>query len=369
MEVVTITDTPDKIPWHPGFCGAAELEFRANLSELTFITEFNLSREPLRTDLLILKKKPGVRIENETGRIFKNHNIIEYKSPEDSMNIDDFFKTIGYACLYKASGKTVNQFPADEITVSLFRDSFPRELFARLRESGRTIEEKYPGVYYVHGNTLFDTQVVVTSRLDKKSHYTFRVLSKKADREDVRKFLKDTAAFTSPGDKANADAVFQVSIAANKPLYDEIRRESDMCQAMEELMKDVIDARVEERAALLAEEKAIQMAEEKAVQMAEEKAVQMAEEKAIQMAEEKAVQMAEEKAIQMAEEKAIQMAEEKAEKIVRQAVAQAVAQAGQQADKNTAVRMYKKGLPVEMISELIDRSADLVKQWISPAAV
>lgn len=196
---------------------------------------------------------------------------------------------------------------------SLFRDTFPRELFATLRKSGRTIEEKYPGVYYVHGNTLFDTQIVVTSRLNGESHYTFRILSKNAKREDVRKFLKNTVSFTSPGDKANADAVFQVSIAANQPLYNEIRKESDMCQAMEELMKDVIDARVEERAALLAEEKAAQ--------------------------------------------------------IIQQTVKQAEQRAEQRTDKNTALRMYKKGMSVEMIAELVDRSADLVRQWISPAAV
>ena len=76
------TDRPDKIPWHPGFYGAAELELRADSDVLTFIQEYNLSKEPLRADLLVIRKKPGVQITNEIGRIFKGHNIIEYRCQE-----------------------------------------------------------------------------------------------------------------------------------------------------------------------------------------------------------------------------------------------------------------------------------------------
>ncbi len=131
------TDRPDKIPWHPGFYGAAELELRANSDVLTFIQEYNLSKEPLRADLLVIRKEPGVQIANEIGRIFKGHNIIEYKSPDDGLTIDDFYKAAAYACLYKSLGQTVDQYPAAEITVSLFREAYPRGLFSTLRSSGR----------------------------------------------------------------------------------------------------------------------------------------------------------------------------------------------------------------------------------------
>ncbi len=143
-----MADQPDKIAWHPGFYGAAELELRANSDVLTFIQEYNLSKEPLRADLLVIRKEPGVQIANEIGRIFKGHNIIEYKSPDDGLTIDDFYKAAAYACLYKSLGQTVNQYPAEDITVSLFREAYPRELFSALRESGRSIEEKFPGIYY-----------------------------------------------------------------------------------------------------------------------------------------------------------------------------------------------------------------------------
>ena len=53
------------IRWHPGFCGAAEIELISNKGELEFQREYNLSKEPLRMELLIIKKRKDVPIENE----------------------------------------------------------------------------------------------------------------------------------------------------------------------------------------------------------------------------------------------------------------------------------------------------------------
>ncbi|MDE6364721.1 MAG: hypothetical protein K2L86_10775 [Lachnospiraceae bacterium] len=239
-------DTPDKIQFHPGFYGAAELEFRLETAEIEFNIEYNLSKEPLRVDLLVVGKQNDMQIENEAGRIFKRYNIIEYKSPDDGLTIDDFFKTIGYACLYKAFGKTVNQIPEEQVTVSLFRDTYPQELFRTLKKSGRKIEEKYPGIYYISGNVQFDVQIVVMNQLSPERHSAFRVLSKNAKEEDVRRFLKESLTLVSQGDRENADAVFEVSIAANSALYEKIRSDEVMCKAMENLMKDVISQKEEE---------------------------------------------------------------------------------------------------------------------------
>lgn len=65
-----------------------------------------------RMDLLVIKKLTNVKIKNEIGRIFKRHNVVEYKSPEDELGIDDYYKTVGYACLYKGFGETADQIPA-----------------------------------------------------------------------------------------------------------------------------------------------------------------------------------------------------------------------------------------------------------------
>ena len=95
-----------------------------------------LSKEPIRMDLLIIKKLADVRIENELGHIFKKYNVAEFKSPDDALSIDDYYKTVGYACLYKGLGETVDQIPANELTISIFRESYPREMFEAMKNLG-----------------------------------------------------------------------------------------------------------------------------------------------------------------------------------------------------------------------------------------
>ena len=228
------------IQWHPGFYGAAELEFLSNKDDLEFQREFNLSKEPIRMDLLIIKKLSNVRIKNEIGHIFRKFNVVEFKSPDDALSIDDYYKTVGYACLYKGLGETVDQIPANELTISIFRESYPREMFEAMKNLRLEIKERYPGIYYISGKqALFDTQIVVTKQLDRETHRTLRVLSKHVKEEDIRRFVEKATQMSEPGDRNNVDAVLQVSVSANKEIYEAIRRcDKVMCEALRELMKE-----------------------------------------------------------------------------------------------------------------------------------
>ena len=174
-ENVTLSDVT--IQWHPAFCAAAELELSANRAELDFQREYNLSKKPLQIDLLVVEKLDDVSIQNEIGRIFRRYNVIEYKSPGDGMTIDDFFKTVGYACIYKGLGKTVDQIPIDQLTVSLFREGHPEKLFRSLESYGLTVKKEFDGVYYVEG-LLIPAQVVVTRELESGKHLWLKVLSR-----------------------------------------------------------------------------------------------------------------------------------------------------------------------------------------------
>jgi hypothetical protein len=236
----------DKNYWHPAFYGAAELEFRDNKGDLEFLREYNLSKEPIRVDLLVVKKIGSVKIKNEIGFIFKEHNILEYKSPGDGMSIDDYFKGLSYACLYKSLGNSVDAIPAEEITVSLFREERPEKMFESLKKLGATIEEKFPGIYHVKGVIVFATQVIVTKELDMETHSSLRILSRNAKEEDARRFLGETESFNTQGDKENAEAILQVSVSANRELYKKLKEEYIMCQALQELMKDEIDEKINE---------------------------------------------------------------------------------------------------------------------------
>ena len=235
-------DSPEKIQWHPAFAAAMGLEFKSDYEFVRIEQEHNLSKEPLRIDLLVLKVNNTERkFSNEIGHIMKTYNIIEYKSPEDSLNIDDYYKTIGYASLYKGMGKYVNRIPAREVTVSMFCTRKPVKMLNMLKKDGAVIEQKFPGIYYITGNTLFPVQIVVAKELDKQTHSSLRVLTDNADIEDVETFLQNSVKTNEPWEREDIDAVLQASVSANKELYEAIRRDSGMCQALRELMKDEIE--------------------------------------------------------------------------------------------------------------------------------
>lgn len=109
-----------------------------------------------------------------------------------------------------------------------------------LAQQGHKIEEKYAGIYYIC-NLPFPVQIVVMNQLRREGHKSLKVLSAKAKKEDVKEFLKETEELCSPREKQNVDAVLQASVRANYELYEEIRRESTMCEALRELMKDEIE--------------------------------------------------------------------------------------------------------------------------------
>jgi hypothetical protein len=234
-------DAPDQIPWHPAFYAATDLELQEDKDILQLEQEYPLSREPIRIDLLISKNNERA-IKNEIGHIMRTYNIIEYKNPKDGMNIDDFAKTLGYALLYKGYGKKVNQVPMEELSASMFRAVYPREMFAQLRKQGHEIVEKYPGIYYIQNNLLFPVQVIVTSELDPELHRSLRILTDRVEIEDVRQFLKEARTRSTPGERNDIDALLQASVAANFEVYEEIRRNSVMCEALRTLMKDEIEA-------------------------------------------------------------------------------------------------------------------------------
>lgn len=238
-----MSDKLEKNHWHPGFIGAMELEFKDFKQVLVFDDEHQLSKEPLKIDLLVIKKKKGVKITNQIGEIFRQYNIFEFKSPDDGLTIDDYIKSVGYAYLYKGLGQAVNEIPLSELTVTLVRDVIPKGLFDAVTAEGGRVEEKYPGIYYITGVTSIPSQFVLTSSLDKDIHTVLRLLIKRAKEEDVEKFMEILNSLSEPGDKHNADAVLQVSVSANSVVYENVkRRDPIMCEALRQLMKDEIQA-------------------------------------------------------------------------------------------------------------------------------
>lgn len=233
-----------KLQWHPAFCAAARLEFSEDMDVLEFYSEYNLSRKPLQIDLLIVEKNKNIKLKNQIGHIFRQNNIIEYKCPGDAMSIDDFYKTVAYACMYKALGERVDVVKSDELTISMIREAYPARMVTTLKKQGIEIEKVYDGIYYLK-NFFIPAQIVVTKELSPDLHNCLRVLSKNANKKDIEAFVKNVESYIGKSEKSDADAVLQVSMSANYELYEKVRRESIMCEALRRLMKDEIEETLE----------------------------------------------------------------------------------------------------------------------------
>lgn len=226
-----------KIQWHPGFVAAMNLEFKDNLNELTFEKEYNLNTKPLEADLLIIKKNPAVELKNEIGAFFLGHNIIEYKSPADELNINTFYKVQGYACIYKAAGTASARISEDDITTTIIREGKPAGLLKHLSGKGFEVICSCKGIYRIHTGSLFPLQIIVTKELDGENHVWLKSLSEKLQKEDVNRLLKHVSGLTGEFDKEMADSVLKVSIDANRQLITEMMEDESMYEALLELME------------------------------------------------------------------------------------------------------------------------------------
>ena len=227
-----------RLDWHSGFEGSLQLSLRNYAADIEIEREHSLSKEPVRIDFLVVKKNTGVVIDNAIGRDFRTHNLIEYKNPNDELNIDVLWKTIGYAGLYKSLGRTVDEIKADEITISIYRASKPRKLFKQLKEDGYVVSRLYPGVYQISGIVNIPINIIVTSELDDEELRALKILSINPAEDDVKDFIKEASKYTEPGDKINASAVLRVSANANRELFERIEGDKDMGDVIRELFAE-----------------------------------------------------------------------------------------------------------------------------------
>ncbi len=175
--------------WHPAFCSAVELILGQDREHLEFIREHNLNTKPLEIDLLVIKKPAGYRVRDEIGRIFREYNIFEYKSPDDELNIDTFYKVNAYAALYKASGKTVDEIKTGSLSVSIIREGKPAKLLDSLEKEGFEVSNPYEGIYYITGKAYFATQVVVAKELSGGQYVWLQALTRKLDLQTVERLI------------------------------------------------------------------------------------------------------------------------------------------------------------------------------------
>lgn len=226
-----------KVQWHPGFVAAMNLELAQNRDALVFEKEYNLNTKPLEIDLLVIKKEPSVLIANEIGRLFRGHNIMEYKSSEDHLDIDSFYKVGAYASLYKSYGKRSDEIKADDVTVSIIREAKPEKLLWYFKQHDYNVSNPYRGIYYIEDHVLFPTQIVVTKELDFEAHVWLGALSGKLGKREMKEVLENVRRLSGKEERELADSVLEVSTSVNRHIVEEMIGDDSIYEALVEIME------------------------------------------------------------------------------------------------------------------------------------
>lgn len=83
-----------------------------------------------RIDCLIEKEANSPPIPSPIAAKFRRYNLIDYKSPNESMNIENFYKVLSYA--YSLPEHLHDISVLDNLTISLVSHRFPRNLAKQL---------------------------------------------------------------------------------------------------------------------------------------------------------------------------------------------------------------------------------------------
>lgn len=221
------------LQWHPAFCAGVQIELAEAGADLTFIREYQLGRKPKQVDLLVIKKEGTQRIRKNIGRIFRRYNIVEYKSPKDSLSVDDFYKVYGYACFYKSDVKTAESVDMDELTITFACHRYPAKLFRHLREKRKfQIRKVEEGIYYIIGDYL-PIQILLLNRLPEEENLWLRNLTDHlSGEEQAERLVKE---YWNHKDNTLYQAVMDIIIRANRKQFEEAK---NMCDALRELFAE-----------------------------------------------------------------------------------------------------------------------------------
>lgn len=174
---------PKPNDWHSWFYSLLLIEFH-DYPSVKVDREVVLGSQPPRADFVVVKEEDIVDLGLGIFRDFRKQNIIEFKSPDDELTESVLWKALGYADFYVS----LNDIPAEDITITIFRGARPNALFKRLE--GNIEKTDINGVYKLKNwRGSFPIQFVVTTELEGEEYAGFRAISKKPDLSDIEQIM------------------------------------------------------------------------------------------------------------------------------------------------------------------------------------
>ncbi len=183
---------------------------------------------------MVIKVHDNEKIQKNIGRIFRKHNIVEYKSPEDHLTINDFYKVYGYCCFYQSDTEHVYEIKPEELTITFICNHYPRNMIQHLaRVRKLRVEKEEPGIYYLKGDAI-PIQLLITKELDSEENRWLGSL-----RSNIKNPNEIEAILKEYEEKKNSklyQAAMEVITRANWEAIKEAK--PSMCEALKELMAE-----------------------------------------------------------------------------------------------------------------------------------
>ena len=218
-----------KLAWHPAFVGAIQLELDAYKDSLEFYPEYQLTAEPLKIDCVVIKKAKNIIIKKNIAAIFRDVNILEYKSPDDYVSVADFYKVYAYACLYASFEKV----PVTDLTLTFVESRYPRKLLVHLQKiRGYKVEEKWHGIYTVKDDIL-PIQIIDNRKLSAEENLWLKGLSNRLDPSMVVRIGEEAGR----QDKTSViNAYINIIVRANFHAIEEARNMSSTAKSLDDVL-------------------------------------------------------------------------------------------------------------------------------------
>jgi len=154
--------------WTQWFIWTLQFTLDEYEEKIQFLPEYELFSKPPRIDVVIIKLLEDIVIENTVGRFFNRHNIIEFKVPKDTLNIEAFNKVIGYSFFYISQ----NDATVKDTAISFVSVKYPKKLISGIKKEKiyEIIPSKDSGIYYILPRSKDNAQIpkmqlVVSSQL------------------------------------------------------------------------------------------------------------------------------------------------------------------------------------------------------------
>ena len=242
----------DATYWHPAFYAGIQIELEDDADNLVFENEHQLGKKPMEIDVLIIKKETDRPVKKNIGRIFKKYNIIEYKSPDDSLSVDDFYKVYGYTCFYKADVQYTDSIPAEELSITFVSGKYPRKMIKHLTKIKKyQVTEVEKGIYYVNGDFI-PIQILVTKNLSGEENLWLKSLTNKLKAtETAEKLVKN---YMDHKDSSLHRSVIETIMRANQKIFREVNGMSDIFM---EIVQEKFDRKLKEEVEKATEENTV----------------------------------------------------------------------------------------------------------------